>query len=186
MTNRQRMLRRSGVVEPSKVVGGCRKSPTALGGMTTAAVMTLAYGDVECDDFELSPGDSFGCGFGAGAEPAAEQRQETPCEHGPRQQQVPGTSLPQQLSDCVAPGADWLQHEGSLCIPRWPSKQAETETAAGIRTRSSDGCGEGLPQLQTVRGRASTGTSTTASQASTRAAVLLWICTAKTHAQEVC
>jgi hypothetical protein len=81
---------------------------------------------------------------------------------------------------------DLLQHDGSVRNPRSQLGHAGTGAAAEQPTCPSvDRC-EWLPQLQTVRGRASTGTSTAASQTTNRAAMLLWSCTAISHARGVC
>ena len=89
MTSRQRMLNRSGAVEPKRVVCCWWVPARTVGGTRTAAVVTLANGDVDNDNFEPSAGDSFDRGLGAGAESFAAQLQEAPCEHWPWQQQAP-------------------------------------------------------------------------------------------------
>lgn len=61
------MLKRSGAVEPKKGVGRSRVPARALGRTTTAAVVTLANGDVDNDNLKPSAGDSFGMGLDAGA-----------------------------------------------------------------------------------------------------------------------
>jgi hypothetical protein len=184
MTSRQRMLNRSGAVEPKRVVC-CRWMPAKTAdGTKTAAVVTPPNDDI--DNLEPSPGDSFDRGLGAGAESFAAQLQEAPCEHCPWQQQPPGTLVPQQRSRCTEPPVDLRQHDRSVRDPRSQLGHAGTGAAAEQPTCPSVGRREGLPQLQTVRGRASTGTSTAASQTIIRAAMLLWSRTAKSHARGVC
>ncbi len=185
MTSRQRMLRRSGAVEPRRGVGRSRAPARTPGGTATAAVVTLSNGDVEGDDFEPSPGDPFDRGRDAGAESSAAQLQEAPCEHCPWQQQAPGTLFPQQLPGCVERRADLLQHDGSVRAPRSQCGHAGAGVAAEQPTSPSVSHREGLSQLQTVSGKASTGTSTAASQTIDRAAILLWNCTARLHARGV-
>lgn len=148
--------------------------------------MTLANGDVDNDNFEPSAGDSFDGGLDTGAESFAAQLQEAPCEHCTWQQQPPGTLVPQQRPRRAEPSVDLPQHDGLVRDPRSQCGHAETGAAVEQPTcRLVDGR-ESLPQLQTVRGRASTGTSTAASQTTNRAAMLLWSCTAKSHARGVC
>jgi hypothetical protein len=184
MTSRQRMLRRSGAVELRRVVCCWRVPARTVGGTTTAMVLTLPNGDN--DNLEPSAGDSFDRGLGTGAESFAAQLQEAPCEHRPWQQQDPDASVPPQHPRCDEPSVDLRRHDGSVRDPRSQRGHAETGTAAEQPTCPSvDRC-EWLPQLQTVRGRASTGTSTAASQTMNRAAMLLWSCTARSHARSVC
>ena len=183
MTSRQRMLRRSGAVELRRVVC-CRRVPArTVDGTTTAMVLTLPNGDN--DNLEPSAGDSFERGLGAGAASFAAQLQEAPCEHRPWQQQDPDASVPPQHPRCDEPSVALRQHDGS--VRDRPSQLGHVGTGAVAEqpTCPSVGRGEWLRQLQTVRGRASTGTSTAASQTITRAAVLLWSRTAKSHARSV-
>ena len=180
------MLRRSGAVAPRRVVGPRRVPARTPGGTTTAAVVTLANADVEYDNLELSPDDSFGRGQGAGDESFAEQLQEAPCEHCPWQQQPPGTLFPQQRPDCAESRAELLPHDDSIRAPRSQFGHAGTGAAAEQPTSASVARSEVLPQTQTVRGRASTGTSRAASQTTTRVAMLLWNCTAKSFTHGIC
>lgn len=186
MTSRQRMLRRSGAVELRRVVCCWRVPARTVGGTTTAMVLTLPNGDVENDDFEPPAGDSFDMGAGAGAESFAQQLQEAPCEHWPWQQQEPDALVRPQHPRCDESLVDLLQHDRSVRDPPSQLGHAGTGAAAEQPKRPSVARGEWLPQLQTVRGKASTGTSTAASQTITRAAMLLWSCTAKSHAGGVC
>lgn len=173
------MLNRSGAVEPKRVVCCWWMPARTVGGTTTAMVLTLPNGD--SDNFEPSEGDSFERGLGAGAESFAVQLQEVPCEHWPWQKQAPGTLVPHQRPGCAEPPVDSLQHDGSIRDPRSQLRHAGTGAAAEQPTCCSVGGSVWLPQSQTVRGRASAGTSTAASQTITRAAILLWNRTAEQH-----
>src|SRR3990170_3283926 len=118
MTSRQRMLNRSGAVEPKRVACCWWVPARTAGGTKTAAVVTRPNDDVDNDNFEPSAGDSFDMGPGAGAESFAAQLQEVPCEHWPLQQQEPDAFVPPQRSCCEEPPVDLLQHDGSVRDPR--------------------------------------------------------------------
>ena len=186
MTSRQRMLNRSGAVEPKRAVGCWWVPARTAGGTKTAAVVMPPNGDVDNDNLQPSAGDSFDIGPGAGAESFAAQLQEAPCEHWPLQQQEPAAFVPPQHPRCEEPPVDLPQHDGSVRGPRSQFGHAVTGAAAEQPTCPTVDRGDWLPQLQTVRGRASTGTSTAASHTITRAAMLLWSCTAELHWLGIC
>jgi hypothetical protein len=186
MSSRQRMLNRSGVVEPYRIAC-CRWRPLrTAGGTTTAMVVMLPNGEVDNDNFEPSAGDSFDIGSGAGVDSVAEHWQKTPCAHRPWQQQEPDALERPQHPRCDESSVDLPQHDGSTGALRSQCGQAGAIATGEQRTEPSVGRQEWLPQLQTVRGRAPTGTSMAASQTIIRAAMLLWTCTATSHSRDDC
>ena len=183
MSSRQRMLNRSGVVEPKRDACCRWRPPRTAGGTTTAMAVTLPNGEVDNDNFEPSAGDSFDIGSGAGVDSFAAHWQIAPCAHRPWQQQDPDALVRPQHPRCDESSVELPQHDGSTGALRSQCGQAGAGAREEHWTGSSVGRQAWLSQLQTVRGRASTGTSMAASQTITRAAMLLWTCTTKSHSQ---
>ena len=186
MTSRQRMLNRSGAVEPERVVCCWWMPARTAGGTRTATVATPANGDVDNDSLEPSTGDPFDRGLG---------RELNDSQHSCR-----------KYLACIALGSSKSQTPWSrssvrvVPILRWTCCNT---TAWSAFCQCSSDTPEPVPRhsnprasrLAVVRGyhnrrpsgaETSTGTSTAASHTINRAAIRLWSCTAKSNARGVC